>query len=148
MPTDSLAPGRTASTVSARSAGTSAPPRSDHRASAAGRPAQSASPAPAERTFPCTACGACCRNLGGAPLYARLDRGDGVCRHLDTGTDRCRIYETRPRICRVADMYEAFADRLAWPEYVEHNLRACRDLQARERRAASNRGRDACSSSI
>ena len=122
--------------------------QSTHRASAAGPLARSASPAPAERAFPCAACGACCRNLGGAPLYARLDRGDGVCRHLDAGTDRCRIYETRPKICRVADMYEAFADRLAWPEYVEHNLRACRDLQAREWRAATDRGRDACSSNI
>ena len=105
-------------------------------------------PAAAEPAFPCTACGACCRNLGGAPLYARLDRGDGVCRHLDAGTDLCRIYETRPKICRVADMYEAFADRFAWTEYVALNRQACRDLQARDRRPAPNRGRDACSSSI
>ena len=118
------------------------------RARADSASARSASPAPAERTFPCTACGACCRNLGGAPLYARLDRGDGVRRHLDAGTDLCRIYETRPKICRVADMYEALADRLAWPEYVALNRRACRDLQARERRAATDRRRDACSSSI
>ena len=97
--------------------------------------------------FPCTACGACCRNLRGAPLYSALDRGDGVCRHLGADDNLCRIYETRPEICRVAAMYKAFEDRLTWPEYVDLNLRACRDLQARARPATSA-GSDICSSSI
>jgi len=82
-------------------------------------------------TFPCTACGACCRSLAGSPLYSELDRGDGVCRHLDERSNLCRIYEERPVICRVADMHGHFADRLSWPEFVELNLRACAELRAR-----------------
>ena len=54
--------------------------------------------------FPCTACGACCRSLGGSSLYAGLDRGDGVCQHLDEGSNLCRIYEARPSAYRVSDM--------------------------------------------
>ena len=81
--------------------------------------------------FPCNACGACCRNLRGAPLYADLDRGDGVCRHLDAESNLCRIYAARPSICRISDMYERFQDHLSWPEYVALNLRACDELRGR-----------------
>ena len=83
------------------------------------------------RIFPCTACGACCRNVSHSPLYAGLDRGDGTCRHLDVGTNLCRIYEARPIICRVTEMYEAFEDRLTWEEFVDLNLKSCRELRAR-----------------
>ena len=85
------------------------------------------------RIFPCTACGACCRSLSHAPIYAGLDRGDGICRHFDTGTNLCRIYEIRPKICRVTEMFEAFEDRLTWEEYVDLNLQSCRELRARTR---------------
>ena len=85
------------------------------------------------RIFPCTACGACCRNLSHAPLYAGLDRGDGICRHFDIGANLCRIYEIRPKICRVTEMFEASEDRLTWEEYVDLNLQSCRELRARTR---------------
>ena len=86
---------------------------------------------PSNRIFPCTACGACCRNLSHSPLYASLDRGDGICRHFDTSTNLCRIYEIRPKICRVTEMFEAFEDRLTWEEYVDLNWQSCRELRAR-----------------
>lgn len=82
------------------------------------------------RIFPCTACGACCRNLSRSPLYASLDRGDGTCRHFDDSTNLCSIYDTRPAICRVDEMFEAFEDRLTWEEYVDLNLQSCRELRA------------------
>ena len=85
----------------------------------------------AGRALPCTRCGACCRHLGGSSLFTQLDRGDGICRHLDLDTNLCRIYETRPTICRVADMFGAFEDQLSWAEYVALNQQACRELQAR-----------------
>ena len=88
---------------------------------------------PGHRIFPCTACGACCRNLSHAPLYAGLDRGDGICRHFDVGANLCHIYEIRPKICRVTEMFEAFEDRLTWEEYVDLNLQSCRELRARTR---------------
>ena len=81
--------------------------------------------------FPCTACGACCRSLGSLPLFAAMDRGDGVCRHLEDRSNLCRIYEERPEICRVADMHRQFTDRYSWPEFVDLNLRACAELRAR-----------------
>ena len=104
------------------------------------------------RNFPCTACGACCRNLRHTPLYASLDRGDGTCLHFDTGTNLCRIYESRPKICRVAEMFEAFEDRLTWEEYVDLNLQSCHELHA-QTRALELATRpiersDTCSSSI
>lgn len=82
------------------------------------------------RAFPCTRCGACCRNLGKSPLFTRLDRGDGICRHLNTNTNLCRIYEKRPKICRVTDMFDAFAEQLTWTDYVALNLQACHELRA------------------
>ena len=81
------------------------------------------------RDFPCTRCGACCRNLGNAPLYSHLDRGDGICRHLNTSSNLCGIYETRPKICRVADMFSAFEGRLTWREYVDLNRQSCDALR-------------------
>ena len=84
----------------------------------------------ARDAFPCTRCGACCRKLAKSTLYAQLDRGDGVCRHLDLNANLCRIYETRPTICRVSDMFSAFSNHLSWPEYVALNLQACDELRA------------------
>lgn len=81
--------------------------------------------------FPCNACGACCRSLGGVSIYAELDRGDGVCRHLDDESNLCRIYAERPTICRVSDMYDRFFDHLSWPEFVTLNLKACEELRVR-----------------
>ena len=83
------------------------------------------------RIFPCIACGACCRNLIHSPLYATLDRGDGICHHFDIGANLCRIYETRPKICRMTEMFEAFEDRLTWEEYVDLNLQSCHELRSR-----------------
>ena len=97
-------------------------------------------PSPKEyRVFPCTRCGACCRNLDKSPLLAGLDRGDGVCRHLDTDSNLCQIYETRPKICRVSEMFSAFEEQLTWPEYVALNQQACADLRARPCRGAAPR---------
>lgn len=74
-------------------------------------------------------CGACCRSLTGVPLYAALDRGDGVCRHLDEGSILCRIYADRPSICRVTEMYERYSDLLSWTEFVTLNLKSCDTLR-------------------
>ena len=94
-------------------------------------PATVEAPGSEPRIFPCTRCGACCRNLGTSSLFSELDRGDGICRNLDLNTNLCRIYETRPKICRVSDMFSAVQDQLTWTEYVTLNQQACRELQAR-----------------
>jgi hypothetical protein len=36
--------------------------------------------------FKCDHCGLCCMNISGSQLYEDLDRGDGICVHLDCET--------------------------------------------------------------
>ncbi|WP_104711452.1 YkgJ family cysteine cluster protein [Helicobacter felis] len=83
--------------------------------------------------FPCTICGACCRNIGGVKELASFDLGNGVCRHLDPQTQRCLIYENRPQICRIDAMYEkVFYKHYSLEEFYALNLKACQILQEKE----------------
>lgn len=78
--------------------------------------------------FPCDKCGACCRNLHLSPLYAELDRGDGVCKYLSENL--CSIYESRPLLCRVDESYEKFfKEVMSIEEYYRINLDACKKLK-------------------
>ncbi|WP_367179482.1 YkgJ family cysteine cluster protein [uncultured Oceanisphaera sp.] len=58
------------------------------------------------KEFPCYQCGKCCSNVHLSELTRYLDRGDGVCRHLDKVTKLCSIYNERPEICRVKVQYD------------------------------------------
>lgn len=82
----------------------------------------------ATRAFACTRCGLCCQHLDKNPLYAALDRGDGVCMHYDSATRHCSIYEQRPLICRVDDSYIHFVTVMTREEYNTANLQACQQL--------------------
>lgn len=78
--------------------------------------------------FPCDKCGACCRNLHLSPLYAELDRGDGVCKYLSGNL--CSIYESRPLLCRVDESYEKFfKEVMSIEEYYRINLDVCKKLK-------------------
>lgn len=78
--------------------------------------------------FPCDKCGACCRNLHLSPLYAELDRGDGVCKYLSENL--CSIYESRPLLCRVDECYEKFfKDVMSLEKYYHLNQKACQLLK-------------------
>lgn len=80
------------------------------------------------RLFQCDCCGCCCRRIGNSPLYAELDRGDGVCKYLDGNL--CSIYETRPLWCRVDECYELiFKDKMTRKEYEQANYEACKILK-------------------
>ena len=48
-------------------------------------------------SWQCKKCGSCCRFVFKTPL----DRGDGVCKHLEEDTNLCKIYDNRPDICKV-----------------------------------------------
>jgi uncharacterized protein len=61
--------------------------------------------------FPCTSCGLCCRKLHLNNLYAELDKGNGICKHLDEVTNLCQIYENRPLLCRIDDCYTTFYEQ-------------------------------------
>lgn len=80
-------------------------------------------------SFPCDRCGLCCCNLKLNLAYARLDRGDGLCMHLDQNKRDCRIYETRPNLCRVEASYQHFAHILSLADYYAINIRACEILK-------------------
>lgn len=78
--------------------------------------------------FFCDKCGACCRHLDLSPLYAELDRGDGVCKFLDNNL--CSIYDSRPLLCRVDDMYQAyFKNMMSRDDYERLNRENCAKLK-------------------
>ena len=82
------------------------------------------------RSFKCDACGACCRNLHLSVLYSSLDRGDGVCRHLDEATSLCRIYADRPSLCRVEEQFlPLFSGSMTFEQYIEATTQACEELK-------------------
>ena len=79
--------------------------------------------------FPCNQCGKCCKNVHLSDLTSWLDRGDGVCRHLDLRSNLCKIYENRPDICRIEDQYNAhYSDSYSWEEFKKLNLEICEIL--------------------
>lgn len=80
-------------------------------------------------SFPCTACGACCRHVDQSRLTDWLDRGDGACRHLDDAAGLCRIYAERPLVCRIDEAQALLAPDMARDDYLAANARACNALQ-------------------
>lgn len=82
--------------------------------------------------FQCDKCGACCRHLDLSPLYAELDRGDGVCRYLSGNL--CSIYPSRPLLCRVDACYEKFfKEVMPIDVYYQKNYEACNKLKQLEK---------------
>lgn len=78
--------------------------------------------------FLCDKCGECCRNLDKSPIYAELNRGDGICRNLRGNI--CYIYENRPLICRIDDCYELFfKSNMTKAEYYKVNHDICTKLK-------------------
>ena len=75
------------------------------------------------KSFPCTACGKCCQNVGKSEETALLDRGDGEYTKL------CLIYENRPLVCQVEKYYQAYLKEIyEWDEFVKLNLEICQKL--------------------
>lgn len=75
--------------------------------------------------FDCDCCGECCRHLNFSPLYADLDRGDGVCRYLVGNL--CSIYDERPVLCRVDECYTLYFQKyMSLEEYYRRNKEICR----------------------
>lgn len=82
-----------------------------------------------EMHFPCTSCGKCCRLVGNSPQTDFLNRGDGVCRHLDENTNLCAIYEIRPLVCNIKEYYLLnLQEEFSWQEFVDMNLEVCQKL--------------------
>ncbi|CAI8995814.1 YkgJ family cysteine cluster protein [Pseudomonas sp. IT-P12] len=82
------------------------------------------------RPFPCNRCMQCCKRVNLLLQTAGMDRGDGVCRHLDEVEGGCRIYASRPDICRIDRQYELIYQRtMTWEAFVDVNVAACKQLQ-------------------
>lgn len=82
------------------------------------------------KNFECNSCGQCCRRVGLNEVTAFLDRGDGICRHLDELSHLCSIYNDRPLVCRVDDYYLAhLTNVVTWEEFVKLNRSICDELQ-------------------
>lgn len=80
-------------------------------------------------SFPCTACGKCCRRVNLSEQTAYLDRGDGVCQHFNEKTNLCNIYNERPLVCRVEEYYKKYlSDKYTWDEFVKINIEICKIL--------------------
>lgn len=78
--------------------------------------------------FPCTQCGACCRNLNLSPIYAALDRCDSVCKYLSGNL--CSIYDGRPLLCRIDESYEMFfRGVMSQEDFYRANLEVCKQLK-------------------
>ena len=76
--------------------------------------------------FYCDKCGLCCMKVGESPFFAWLDRGDGVCRHLDVASKLCRIYEKRPILCNVDLTYSRFFQhKMSQEAFYSLNRNAC-----------------------
>lgn len=85
--------------------------------------------------FVCLRCGCCCRALKLNAVYHELDRGDGVCRHLDEEKNECLIYAERPLVCRVDKAYSAFfSAQLTVQAYYDLNYAECRALREAQSR--------------
>lgn len=102
-----------------------------------------------EKAFPCTKCGACCRNIGNvvqelrahppeildlpkelqiAFPYDFTENGDCVNYDPELG---CKIYDERPDICRLDRMFELFYQPVwgqTWEEFVYSQAFCCNTL--------------------
>ena len=96
-----------------------------------------------DQKFPCTMCGACCRQAGNLKLLCEeknIDLGfnvpindDGSCGHLipivrPDGVDGfgCAIYDDRPNICKINMSIPVGVET---KDHFRVSARSCRDLQ-------------------
>ena len=80
--------------------------------------------------FPCTKCGACCRNVHRAKETQYLDRGDGTCRYYNDVTHLCNTYDNRPSICNIEQQYHLnYQQQYTWQEFINLNREACLILE-------------------
>ncbi|WP_302054282.1 YkgJ family cysteine cluster protein [Macrococcoides canis] len=82
--------------------------------------------------FPCDKCGLCCKSLHMSKEYDDLNRGDGICIHLDLESNLCLIYDERPEKCNVSKMYLHYKNILNEEEYINMNAEACKILKQRK----------------
>lgn len=78
-------------------------------------------------SFPCTACGLCCKNINGIKALEHFNQ-NGICINLNTD-NTCKIYNTRPLVCRVDDMYKTCYSHMNKTDFYNANIQICNTLQ-------------------
>ncbi len=74
--------------------------------------------------FPCTKCGACCKNV--RLVLPNFATKDGSCKHLSKDNE-CQIYDKRPLLCRIKEAKKLFQP-MTDKKYIDINIRDCRNL--------------------
>ncbi|PZT47883.1 hypothetical protein B6S12_06910 [Helicobacter valdiviensis] len=78
--------------------------------------------------FPCTSCGACCKNIGKVDELKEFNN-NGVCINLQND-NTCKIYHMRPLVCRVDELYEKyFSKQMSRIDFYNENIKICNSLQ-------------------
>jgi hypothetical protein len=77
-------------------------------------------------TFPCTKCGACCKNVSGLGLPVKA----GTAECIALGPDNeCTVYEQRPILCRVDKIYDRmFSASMTEKDFFKMTADACNRL--------------------
>lgn len=78
----------------------------------------------------CEKCGLCCMQVSKSPIYAELDRGDGICYYFNSETKLCSIYNKRPTLCNISKSYEVyFKDQMSKDDYYRLNYESCKKIR-------------------
>jgi len=98
-----------------------------------------------ETKFPCTGCGLCCRMVGQAVEYARLNPEideprinavrkfphsiiDGTCEMLGENNE-CKVYDDRPLICQINKVWATYWKyNMSLNQYHKKAAEACNKL--------------------
>ena len=82
-------------------------------------------------SFPCIACGLCCRYSGYVSELKILINKENICRNFDEKTNKCRIYTSRPLICNIDEMYkQKYCHQMNKKEFYLANLKICYKLNS------------------
>lgn len=79
--------------------------------------------------FPCTQCGACCKNISGCEELRDFDIGNGICRYLNSD-NKCEIYPKRPLVCNGEYIYVTlYSNKLDFQSFCNEMQQICKKLR-------------------
>ena len=81
--------------------------------------------------YDCKRCGSCCRNVNLCEEMKMLDRGDGICKHLNEN-NLCRIYDKRPNLCNGQYVYEHFYSQMTVADYHKMIAKLCEQIRGNQ----------------
>ena len=80
----------------------------------------------ADKIFPCTQCGCCCRRIGEVIkkgiIFPYKTKEDGSCEML-TDDNKCKVYDSRPILCNISELGKTLGRDL--DEFYRENIEIC-----------------------